>query len=88
MKMKTLCLVHEVYNARKGSRQVLTIPFEDILDKKLKEWTDWNNEYSRVIDEMCKGSYSKLFIKYIDNENINKQYYIRKDSKAKYANIV
>ena len=36
--MKKLCLVNEVYNSKKGSRMLITIPFEDILDKKLKEF--------------------------------------------------
>lgn len=86
--MKTLCLVNEVYNAEKGSRQILTIPFEDILDKKLKEFTDWSNNFSRVLDEMHKGSYSKLYIKYIDNNLINKTYYVRKGSEARFVNLM
>lgn len=86
--MKKLCLVNEVYNANKGSRMILTIPFEDILDKKLKEFTDWSNNFTKSLDKMHKGSYSKLYIKYIDNEMINKTYYVRKGSESRFPELV
>lgn len=86
--MKTLCLVHKVYNATKGSTMILTIPFEDILDKTLKEWIDWNMDYNKAIDAISKGSYSKLHIKYIDNGMINKTYYVRKGSESRYPSLV
>ena len=88
VRMKKLCLVNEVYNSKKGSRMLITIPFEDILDKKLKEFTDWSENFSKALNIISKGSYSKLYIKYIDENKINKTYYVRKGDESRFVGVM